>query len=47
MRLAGASFVEDYMDEERYTYDAALQQVIPQILRTYHTVCPVHTYFMD
>ena len=46
-RMNDFGFVEDYVDEEKYTYDPSLEKVIPQIIRTYHTVCPVHTYFMD
>ena len=32
---------------EKYSYDTALDLVVSQKLRTYHTVCPVHTYYMD
>ena len=45
--LKQVSFVEDFVDEEKYTYDSIQDKVIPQIIRTYHTVCPVHTYYMD
>ena len=45
--LKQVSFVEDFVDEEKYTYDSIQDKVIPQIIRTYHTVCPVHTYYME
>ena len=44
--LKSVSFVGDYVDEEKYTYDPIEDKVIPQVIRTYHTVCPVHTYYM-
>ena len=45
--LKQVSFIEDFVDEEKYTYDSIQDKVIPQIIRTYHTVCPVHTYYME
>jgi len=41
------SFVEDFMETEKYSYVAELDLVVSQKSRTYHTVCPVHTYYMD
>lgn len=40
------SFVEDFIEAEKYSYDKTLDKVVSQMVRTYHTVCPVHTYFM-
>ena len=42
----GLSFMEDFMETERYSYNKELDLVVSQKTRTYHTVCPVHTYFM-
>lgn len=35
------------METEKYSYVAELDLVVSQKSRTYHTVCPVHTYYMD
>ena len=40
------TFVEDFIETEKYSYDKQLDLVVSQKLRTYHTVCPVHTYYM-
>lgn len=40
------TFVEDFIETEKYSYDTKLDLVVSQKLRTYHTVCPVHTYYM-
>ena len=47
LRTGGLSFTEDFIEQERYSYDAALDLVVSKKMRTYHTVCPVHTYFMN
>ena len=47
VNLNAVSFVEDFMETEKYSYVAELDVVVSQKSRTYHTVCPVHTYYMD
>ena len=42
----GLAYVEDFIETENYQYDKELDLVVSQKSRTYHTVCPVHTYFM-
>ena len=42
----GLSYQEDFIETEQYSYDSQLDLVISQKSRTYHTVCPVHTYYM-
>ena len=42
----GLSYMEDFIETENYQYDKELDLVVSQKSRTYHTVCPVHTYFM-
>ena len=46
MRQNDLAYVEDFIETEKYSYDRALDLVVSQKLRTYHTVCPVHTYYM-
>ena len=46
VKSTGLSFIEDFIETERYSYDKELDLVVSQKLRTYHTVCPVHTYYM-
>jgi len=46
LRINGLSFIEDFIETERYSYDSKLDKVIASKVRTYHTVCPVHTYYM-
>ena len=43
---SGLSFVEDFIETEKYSYDKRLDLVVSARVRTYHTVCPVHTYYM-
>jgi len=43
----GLSYKEDFIETEKYSYDKLLDLVVSQKSRTYHTVCPVHTYFMN
>ena len=45
--LNGISYIADFIETEQYSYDVALDLVVAQTMRTYHTVCPVHTYFMN
>ena len=47
VEIGDLSFLEDFIETESYSYDEALDLVIGQKLRTYHTVCPVHTYYMN
>ena len=47
LSLSDLSFKEDFIETEKYSYDKALDLVVSQKMRTYHTVCPVHTYYMD
>ena len=47
LSLNDLSFKEDFIETEKYSYDKELDLVISQKMRTYHTVCPVHTYYMD
>ena len=46
LQLNGLNFVEDFIETEKYSYDKALDLVVSTRKRTYHTVCPVHTYYM-
>ena len=46
LKTSGISFVEDFIETEKYSYDSSKDLVVSQKLRTYHTVCPVHTYYM-
>lgn len=46
LQLNGLAFVEDFIETDKYSYDAELDLVVSQQIRTYHTVCPVHTYYM-
>ena len=40
-------FVDDFVEQKKYMYDKKEKQVVSQLVRTYHTVCPMYTYFMD
>lgn len=46
LELNGLAFIEDFIETDKYTYDKTLDLVVAQKIRTYHTVCPVHTYYM-
>jgi hypothetical protein len=43
----GISFVEEYLETESFYYDVVSAKVLSQVERTYHTVCPLHTYYLD
>ena len=47
LELVNLEFIEDFIETEKYSYDEELDVVRSQKLRTYHTVCPVHSYFLD
>lgn len=40
------AFIEDFIETDKYMYDKKLDLVVGKKIRTYHTVCPVHTYYM-
>ena len=40
-------FVNDFVEVKKYMYDKKERTVIAAMVRTYHTVCPLYTYFMD
>ena len=46
LKLSDLSFKEDFIETEKYSYDSERDLVVQQTIRTYHTVCPVHTYYM-
>lgn len=46
LRQEGLAFVEDFIETDKYSYDKDLDLVVAQKIRTYHTVCPVHTFYM-
>ncbi len=47
LELIDLDFIEDFIETEKYSYDEALDVVRSQKLRTYHTVCPVHSYYLE
>jgi hypothetical protein len=44
---SGLVFVNDFVEVKKYMYDKKERTVIAAMVRTYHTVCPLYTYFMD
>ena len=47
LELINLQFIEDFIEAEKYSYDEELDIVRQFKLRTYHTVCPVHSYYLD
>ena len=43
----GITLVSDYFDSVTYFYDQAKRRVLPRTDRSYHTVCPLSTYYLD
>lgn len=46
LQINGLTFIEDFIETEKYSYDSKLDLVTSSKMRTYHTVCPVHTYHL-
>jgi hypothetical protein len=43
----GLSFVPEYFQTVSYIYDVVKAKVVQRSDRTYHTVCPLYTYYLD
>ena len=47
IQLNDLSYIEDFIEQEKYSYEPELDAVVAKRVRTYHTVCPVHSYYMN